>query len=174
MGNITFFRIKKILAFASLLALPFLYQNCSKESAFSSASSLTTQCINKLQSLNLTKLIKTNQLNCEDARHYNCEVRFFNPDTEEIFNEDLTCLINDSSFCAQTKNRYFNTAKAREIEGSTAADFEFGGDYNRIEAHCSYFNSSSEHSLIKIDSDTAIDALEKVKTKCLEAQLGDS
>ncbi len=160
---------KKVILFLSLMLLPFLFQNCSKEGGFNSvASSLSTLCLSKLQATNLVKLANYDQLNCEEAQHYSCETRFFNPDVNDSYGESQVCL--DNSFCVTSKNRNFSTAKARQIANTSENEFAEGGDYNRLEANCNYFNKPNELFLLQAEAPSVEEALQKVKALCLDAR----
>ena len=163
----------KLLICASLLLLPFLFQNCSKNQAFQSiSSSVSTLCLSKLQSTNLAKLVSHDQLSCEDAGHYSCETRFFNPEVADSYKEQQVCLSNDPSFCVTSKNRNYSTARARQIASTPESDFAEGGDYNHLEVSCHYFNKPDELFLLKADGSSVDEALQKVISNCLDAKAG--
>ncbi|MGZ3726219.1 MAG: hypothetical protein ACXVBD_10470 [Pseudobdellovibrio sp.] len=133
-------------------------------------SSVSSLCVSKIQSLNLVKLADNNQLKCEEAQHYSCETRFFNPNVADSSGQSQFCLSSDAGFCVTLNNRNFSTARARQIAGTSESDFADGGDYNHLEVSCHYFNGPNEMFLLKAEGSSTEEALQKVISLCLDAK----
>ena len=173
MGNKFQINKQKILTFLFILSLLLFYQNCSKESAFNSATSLATQCFKKIQSLNLKVLSTQNLLDCQDSTRYLCEVRIFNPDVQNSIEDSQTCLSQNINFCVKTKIRNFNTSKVMDLDHADSSEFEIGGEYNRAEINCSYHQNENDLFLLKAEDTDIESALKLVQQKCLDSLSND-
>ena len=116
-------------------------------------------------------LAENNLLDCSNLVNYSCETRSFG---ENLVNEVLqgqTCIFIDTKeICVPTVNRMFNTSAARQVYGYSEIDFSEGGEFNRHESNCSYFDISKNMNLLRVENEVASVALRNLVTKCSEAQ----
>lgn len=147
--------------------LTFAYQNCSKGFA-GTASSLSTQCLGKVQIAELSLLRDTHQLNCEQADRYSCETRVFSPTVTTSESQSQVCAsLNGSQFCVPLITRSFNTDSARNLADRHPTAFAQGGEFNHQEVNCSY--GSEALAVLRQEAPTAQMALEKLVASCQSA-----
>lgn len=177
MTNLSIRRILKSNAFVcsvTVLALLVFYQNCSKSGVFNAASSvesLSSQCVSKMQAANLQKIANADGLNCFNPTNYSCELRNFNETVSNEVKSEQTCiLVGAENFCVATTLRNFNTSSARKIAGIDESDFRDGGDYNREEANCNYFDITVQSSLLQSSAENTATALADIVKQCNESQ----
>lgn len=172
MGIMRLFRLKSLVVISLAAITLLLYQNCStKEAGFNSASNTSSQCTTKMQAANLKSAIASNQLDCTSLINYSCETRKF---AESVLNEVIagnTCIVIDTKeICVPTITRHFNTSAARQIAGVDESEFREGGDFNRQESNCRYFDISKNMNLLRSEDETAGMALNNLVAKCIDAQ----
>ena len=166
-----FFKVKPISIIVVVAMILIFYQNCSKDMGFNSAISTSTQCSNKIQTSNLLKIVKANQLNCHDHSMYNCESRVFNENISNEVQTHRTCILVEANpLCAPTKIHLFNTSSARLIGNTSEIEFQEGGEYNRQEASCNYYDTSLKINLLRAEANTTEEALKKLLLMCYDAQ----
>lgn len=173
MGNERLSRLKPI-SFLSVMsfALLFFYQNCSsKDGTFTSASIVSSQCTSKLAAANLVKVANANQLNCSNSANYSCDLRVFNESFKNEVTDKKTCIsLAGKDFCVSGSERHYDTSGARNIANTDASEFNPGGDYNRREANCSYFDISQNMSLLQAEGEITELALADLVAQCSVAQ----
>ena len=173
MGRMRHLRLKPFLVMSLAAVSLLFYQNCSnKESSFTAASTVTSQCSAKIQIETLKIMVTNNQLDCTNLVNYKCEIRNFG---EGLINEVVqgeTCiLIEAKEVCVPTLVRNFNTSGARQVVGVNESDFLEGGEFNHQESNCSYFDTSKNMSFLRVESQTVSTALSDLVKKCSDAQL---
>ena len=172
MGTVKLSLFKTAFIVCSITIFIISFQNCSKnETSFNSASIVSTQCASKIKSSTLSLIANADQLRCTSKVNYSCESRVFKESVQNEVHDSSTCtLVDAKEFCIHTTIRNFNTSLARNIASLDENQFNEGGEFNRQESNCSYFDITEKMSLLRSDADTTEQALENLIAKCFDAQ----
>ncbi|MEK6627743.1 MAG: hypothetical protein AABY53_03885 [Bdellovibrionota bacterium] len=173
--KISILKSNALILSVSVLGLLVFYQNCSK-GGFTAASStalasLSSQCSAKVQATNLQKVSNADGLNCLNQTNYSCELRNFSEIAANEVKPSQTCiLVGDESFCVPTTIRNYDTSPARKMASIDENDFRSGGEYNRQEANCNYFDITIQSSLMQSSGEDTAAALADIVKQCNESQ----